>query len=347
MSDDEKLEKDVDNSMATMKKSINLAGIVGTPLLAIANSGAGISAILLGCGGVAVILICGIIWSLISEKQEEEDNNFINKNKNLTNYIMEDLEKDVAGILLDDQNNKKIKQNISIKVFSNKKFNKILEKAKNKFIQKCGKEFKKTVSENFNVLLLGKTGVGKTTLINSFLELSDVERGKEGDGKPTPTIEFKEYKGERNNQHYTLFDTNGIQLKGENSIDNKIKGIINIINERNKQNDPNKYIHCIWYCATGSNIEPEEEKFIKKLIKIYTEKVTLPVFILHTKSINDEDSEKMKNRLSIILKEDYINYYYMDVIAREIKGKKLKFPSEGLPELEEKTKNEILTKGKK
>ena len=83
------------------------------------------------------------------------------------------------------------------------------------------------------------------------------------------------------------------------------------------------------------------------MIKIYTEKVTLPVFILHTKSINDEDSEKMKNRLSIILKEDYINYYYMDVIAREIRGKKFKFPSEGLPELEEKTKNEILTKGKK
>ena len=244
MSDDEKLEKDVDNSMETMKKSINLAGIVGTPLLAIANSGVGLSPIfLLGCGSAVVILICGIIWGLISEKQEEEDNNFINKNKNLTNYIMEDLEKDVAGILLDDQNNKKIKQNISIKVFSNKKFNKILEKVKNKFIQKYGKEFKKTISKNFNVLLLGKTGVGKTTLINSFLELSDVERGKEGDGKPTPTIEFKEYKGERNNQHYTLFDTNGIQLKGENSIDNKIKGIINIINERNKQNDPNKYIH--------------------------------------------------------------------------------------------------------
>ena len=41
-----------------------------------------------------------------------------------------------------------------------------------------------TNSSHFNVLLLGKTGVGKSTLINGILGFTENEGAKTGNGKP-------------------------------------------------------------------------------------------------------------------------------------------------------------------
>ena len=48
---------------------------------------------------------------------------------------------------------------------------------------------------------------------------------EEGKGCPTPTSDFKEYFGKRNYVNYNLYDTNGIQLSGENNIENCLKKI--------------------------------------------------------------------------------------------------------------------------
>ena len=42
-------------------------------------------------------------------------------------------------------------------------------------------------STHFNVLLLGKTGVGKSTLINGIFNFKENEGAKTGEGKPITT----------------------------------------------------------------------------------------------------------------------------------------------------------------
>ena len=116
----------------------------------------------------------------------------------------------------------------------------------------------------YNILLIGKTNVGKSTLINEFLNINKENENfaAEGTGCPTPTIDFKEYFGKRNETKYVLYDTNGIQLGGENSIENSLKKFENGIKEN--------LINCIWYCISGSCIEDQEKNLIKKLINIYS-----------------------------------------------------------------------------
>ena len=62
-------------------------------------------------------------------------------------------------------------------------------------------------------------------LINEFLKLNPKEKAKEGSGLETKTEEFKPYKGEYNDQKYTLYDTNGITLEGDDSIGKKMESI--------------------------------------------------------------------------------------------------------------------------
>ena len=85
---------------------------------------------------------------------------------------------------------------------------------------------------NFNVLLVGCTGVGKSTLINEFLKLDKNKKAKESDGEPVETKDFIPYKGKNNNINYTLYDTNGITYKGKDSIEEKIENTLNQIKTR-------------------------------------------------------------------------------------------------------------------
>ena len=51
----------------------------------------------------------------------------------------------------------------------------------------------KNIINIYNILLLGNTNVGKSTLINEFLKLENGEKAKESDGGPTSTIDFTPY----------------------------------------------------------------------------------------------------------------------------------------------------------
>ena len=99
---------------------------------------------------------------------------------------------------------------------------KIIKEIKNILLKRNYIEsLKKIMKNNFNVLLVGCTGVGKNTLINVFLQLDKDKRAKESVGIPTKTEDFIPYKGKNNNINYTLHDTNGITYTGEDSIEKK------------------------------------------------------------------------------------------------------------------------------
>ena len=107
-------------------------------------------------------------------------------------------------------------------IYNDENFEKNIEEIKNIILKKNYIEkLKKIIRNNFNVLLIGCTGVGKSTLINEFLQLDKDKRAKESVGKPTETVDFIPYKGKYNNFNYTLHDTNGITYSGKDSIDKK------------------------------------------------------------------------------------------------------------------------------
>ena len=54
--------------------------------------------------------------------------------------------------------------------------------------QKNIKNLKELSSKNFNILLLGGTNFGKSTLINEYLQLENDKKAKEGEGGETLTI---------------------------------------------------------------------------------------------------------------------------------------------------------------
>ena len=149
--------------------------------------------------------------------------------------------------------------------------------------------------KKFNIFLVGNTNVGKSTLINEFLKLPYDKRAKESDGGPTKTIDFIAYNGTYQDINYTLLDTNGITNKGEDSIEFKIMNTENEIKKRIENKDPNQLIHCIWYCIQGTNIQPSDGEFIKKLINIY-KKYSMPIIFVHTQTYSRSQSKICKKK---------------------------------------------------
>ena len=141
--------------------------------------------------------------------------------------------------LIKSKSDKKILSE-TIFILNEEKFNERIKKVKEKLIsKKYINRLQKVVTKYFNILIIGKTNVGKSTLINEFLNLSEKERAKECSGGPTRTVDFTPYKGKRNNKEYILYDTNGITIEGNDSVDNKSKTIIEEIKERIENKDPN------------------------------------------------------------------------------------------------------------
>ena len=224
--------------------------------------------------------------------------------------------------------------------------NKLLEK---KYLEKLQKIFTK----NFNVLILGCTNTGKSTLINEFLKLPDNIKAKESTGGPTDTIDFSPYEGKIKDKNYTLYDTNGITNEGEDSIESKQKNVIEEINKRIKSHDPNQLIHCIWYCFQGSNIQPSDRNFIQNLLNIYTS-YSIPIIYKHTQTYSIKQSNTCKLGLEKYLNQIFNNdkdkveqqlNNYINILARgdEEEGKE----AFGLDKLEQLSQKEIETKGLK
>ena len=180
-----------------------------------------------------------------------------------------------------------------------------------------------------NILLIGKSGVGKSTLINSFLKINEAETGIGG----AVTKYFIPYVSNLV-PYFRLIDTKGFEGNIQQEIDN-IKAYINDKLLKNK----NEFIHCIWYCMTGTKYNQDDKKAIESLLKMY-EYDCLPIIIVYTITVDHEEADEVLNSLKIFLGEKYYNKIdYIKVLAREKtigiqKQKELPF---GLDEIKEKT----------
>jgi len=131
------------------------------------------------------------------------------------------------------------------------------------------KRFRKDIG-HVNVLIAGKTGVGKSTLINAIFHDNLTVTGT---GKPI-TQEITEIT--KNDMPISIVDSKGLELKEYNTIINDLKSYIV---ERKKDSDVHKHLHVAWVCiAEGSSrIEDGEEELINMLLEY------MPVVVVITK----------------------------------------------------------------
>lgn len=175
-----------------------------------------------------------------------------------------------------------------------------------------------------NIMLIGKTGVGKSTLINNIFR---EDLAGTGIGKPV-TQHLKKITKE--GIPINLYDSRGLELDLE--VQKKVRLDINEeIDRINKNKDINaeNLIHIVWYCinATSNRIEDFEIEWIKEL----SEKV--PVLIVLTQSYvdNAKELEKYIDNLNLNIKG------IQRVLSEPIKFGNYELPRFGLEDLVEKT----------
>ncbi len=152
-------------------------------------------------------------------------------------------------------------------------------------------ERKKENLKTLNLMVLGKTGAGKSTLINA---LFGEERVKTGLGRPV-TQDIERIPGD----NLTIYDTPGLELDGENSMANLLTQVVSVVNKQIEEGTIDDAIHCILYCVSTAShrFEDNEAEFIKQLqSKIHTHNI--PIFIILTQSFSKNDSAELKKYIA-------------------------------------------------
>ena len=161
-------------------------------------------------------------------------------------------------------------------------------------LQDIGNKIKDEYSNftTLNIVIIGKTGVGKSTLINTIFGQKLAETGI---GKPvTQAIR----KIEKKDIPLVLYDTPGMELKGDNTAQNLLDDVVDLINNGTETGDVNQAIHCVWYCinASSGRIEPTEIQFLRDLA-IKTKYCNVPLVVILTKSILKENVKQIKEEI--------------------------------------------------
>ena len=154
-------------------------------------------------------------------------------------------------------------------------------------IQKEYKDMKK-----LNVMILGKTGVGKSTLINNMFNQKMAETGI---GKP---VTDKIRKIEKPDFPLAIYDTPGLELGGENAIESLLEEVVGEIRAGIRSGDIGKAIHSIWYCIStpSHRFEQAEINFLKKFLD-KTSDFNVPVIIVLTKSYSKNEAKELKHEI--------------------------------------------------
>lgn len=174
-----------------------------------------------------------------------------------------------------------------------------------------------------NILVAGKTGVGKSTLINAVFRENLAQTGI---GKPV-TKHLERITKEA--IPLVLFDTKGFELNEQVQKEVR-KEVLEEIQRARATGDRSKEIHAVWYCisAASHRLESFEEGFLREL----SEK--LPVILVLTQSILEEETSMLMDYIcSLKLKLEQV----IPVVAKPYRIGSQELPVTGLKALVHET----------
>jgi len=188
--------------------------------------------------------------------------------------------------------------------------------------------------EHINIIVIGKIGIGKSTLINECLLLPENKRAVEGKGLSV-TRESNVYISDKLNM-IRMWDTQGLDSNiSAKDILNEIKRLV----DGGLNKGPDHYINIILYCTTGSRFQNEDGQLIYDIMKIYPLD-NLPVIITQLQSFDKDEAKQMEEIIRKIL-DNYLEHQTAEkieiksVVARDKEYKDAGFilKAYGIPEL--------------
>lgn len=166
-------------------------------------------------------------------------------------------------------------------------------KIMNEAIEKVEKE-----TGRINILIAGKTGVGKSTLINSVFQGNMAETGQ---GKPV-TQTTKEIT--KDGIPVSIFDTRGLETKEYQETITELK---NFVSQRRNEPDVNRQIHAAWVCITEDSRRVEDAEI--ELVDMLSEYVPVIGVITKARANNgfQEEVEKLLPKARNVIRVRAIN----------------------------------------
>ena len=139
-----------------------------------------------------------------------------------------------------------------------------------------------------NLIISGKTGVGKSTLLNAaFRE----DLATTGVGEPV-TPEIRMYQDSKGEYPLRIYDAMGLELSAERQ-EFAIQQIKELCDKKKATGNMDEAIHVMWYCVhgNGARFEPYEEAFINEVSK------EIPVIIVLTQCIIKKMANALKSEI--------------------------------------------------
>ena len=145
-------------------------------------------------------------------------------------------------------------------------------------------------------MILGVTGLGNSTLVNSLLQKPEAALVGYGDIKTTETKIFNSKKV----PFLHLVDTRGIELDQEYSVKSIGFNADEFINGQLEKKNINEVVHCIWYCVESDRFQENENELVQNLMNTlnnYEKNNHIPVIMVLTKCKDIDHVNEMKSYL--------------------------------------------------
>lgn len=151
-------------------------------------------------------------------------------------------------------------------------------------------EVRKQVEEAFrkrgrvNIVIAGRSGVGKSTLVNAVFHGRIAETGQ---GRPV-TQEAREYT--KDGIPVSILDTRGLEMAGYRE---SLKQLEDLVRERSRDPDPMRHLHVAWLCISEDSRRVEEgDSEVAEMLARY-----MPVLAVITKARSDQGFRAEVQRL--------------------------------------------------